>query len=98
MDLLRYIDTGYKDASLTAFANEKKMDVYTISRIIKKQTGRTFKDLLETKRLSPPCFLLTNTPLTIEEIAMNVGYENLSFFYRLFKKNYGIRPRDYRLS
>lgn len=98
MDLLRYIDTGYKDASLTAFANEKKMDVYTISRIIKKQTGRTFKDLLETKRLSQACFLLKNTPLTIEEIAMNVGYENLSFFYRLFKKNYGIRPRDYRLS
>ena len=98
MDLLRYIDTDYKDASLTAFANEKKMDVYTISRIIKKQTGRTFKDLLETKRLSQACFLLKNTPLTIEEIAMNVGYENLSFFYRLFKKNYGIRPRDYRLS
>ena len=97
MDVLRYIDVNYKNASLNEFAKDRKMDIYTISRIIKKQTGRTFKDLLETKRLNQACFLLKNTSLRIEDIALNIGYENLSFFYRLFKKNYGVKPREYRL-
>jgi len=42
------------------------------------------------------CFLLKNTNMTIEEIASNVGYENISFFYRLFKKRYGTSPKKYK--
>lgn len=98
MELLHYIDTHYKNATLTDFASKKSMDIYTISRIIKKQTGKTFKYILESKKLNQACFLLKNTPLTIEEIALNIGYENLSFFYRLFQKTYGMTPRDYRIS
>ena len=98
LETLRYIDTFYKNATLTEFSIQKNLDIYTVSRIIKKQTGKTFKNLLETKRLEQACFLLKNTPLTIEEIAYNVGYENISFFYRLFQKTYGMSPRKFRLS
>ena len=98
MELLREIDTAYPTASLTGFAAERRLDVYTLSRILKKQTGKTFKQLLEEKRLNQACFLLTNTPLTVDEIARNVGYENLSFFYRLFRRSLGMTPRAYRLS
>ncbi len=97
-ETLRYINDHYVSCSLTDLAEEKKMDIYTLSRIVKKQTGKTFKRLLEEKRLSQACFLLENTSLPIEDIARNVGYENLSFFYRLFKKEYGLSPRGYRLS
>lgn len=97
MEVLRYIDTEYKDASLSVFASSHNMDIYTISRIIKKQTGSTFKQLLEARKLDQACFLLKNTTLTVEEIALNIGYENLSFFYRLFQKNYQLTPREYRL-
>ena len=96
MELLRYIDTMYKTASLTEFASQHHADVYTLSRIIKKQTGSTFSRLLETRRLEQACFLLKNTDLTIEDIAENIGYENLSFFYRLFRRTYGSTPREYR--
>ena len=96
MELLRYIDTMYKTASLTEFAGQHHDDVYTLSRIIKKQTGSTFSRLLETRRLEQACFLLKNTDLTIEDIAENIGYENLSFFYRLFRRTYGSTPREYR--
>jgi len=34
--------------------------------------------------------------MTIDEIALNVGYENISYFYRLFKKRYGISPKKYK--
>lgn len=98
MEALRYINTEYQNASLTEFAAKNSIDVYTLSRIIKKQTGSTFKSLLKTRRMNQACFLLKNTSLTIEEIAYHVGYENISFFYRLFQQTYGIKPRDYRIT
>ncbi len=97
IEALRYIDTEYKNASLTVFAQSHHIDIYTISRIIKKQTDSTFKQLLEARKIDQACFLLRNTPLTVEDIAINIGYENLSFFYRLFQKYQGITPRQYRL-
>ena len=96
MELLRYIDTSYPMASLAAFAREAHLDVYTLSRIIKKQTGSTFRALLERRRMDQSAFLLKNTALPVEEIARNVGYENLSFFYRLFQRTFSCRPREYR--
>ena len=98
MELLREIDANYRSASLSSFAASRKMDVYTLSRILKKQTGKTFKQLLEEKRLNQACFLLSNTRLTVDEIARNIGYENLSFFYRLFQRVHGCTPREFRLS
>ena len=98
LKMLSYIDTHFTNASLSDFAYENGFDVYTLSRIIKKQTGMTFKKILEDKRLNQACFLLNNTPLTIKEIALNVGYENISFFYKLFKRSFGLSPRDYRLT
>ncbi|MCR4677115.1 MAG: AraC family transcriptional regulator, partial [Sphaerochaetaceae bacterium] len=96
LEVLRYIDQFYPNATLQDMADRSKMDVYTLSRIIKRQTGEPFKTLLEKKRLSQACFLLSNTDLTIEDISLNVGYENLSFFYRLFQRTYGRTPREYR--
>ncbi len=97
LEVLRYIEQFYPHATLQEMADRARIDVYTLSRIIKRQTGETFKTLLERKRLSQACFLLSNTKLTIEDIALDVGYENLSFFYRLFRKNYGKTPREFRL-
>lgn len=98
LEALRYINENYAEASLKEFAYDRKMDVYTVSRIIKNETGSTFKNLLEEKRMNEACFLLKNTPLNIEDIALHAGYENLSFFYRLFQRKYGMTPRDYRIS
>ena len=98
MEILRYIDTEYKNASLTQFAEKENLDIYTLSRIIKRQTGYTFKQLLEERRLEQALFLLKNTDLTIEDIALSIGYENLSFFYRLFSKKHNMTPRQYRLN
>ena len=41
--------------------------------------------------------LLVESELPIEEIAVAVGYENQSYFYRQFKERYGMTPRKYRL-
>ena len=97
LSALSYIDTGYKTASLKEFSTEKNMDVYTISRILKRETGKNFKELLQTKRLERACLLLTRSGAPISDIAESVGYDNTSFFHRLFRKTYGCSPREYRI-
>ena len=95
--LLRYIDEQYRDASLSEFASTVGDDEYVLSRIIKKNTGNTFKELLQNKRMNKACELLKNTDISIADISVLTGYDNTSFFHRLFRRTYGCSPRDYRL-
>ncbi|WP_026488064.1 AraC family transcriptional regulator [Butyrivibrio sp. XBB1001] len=95
--ILRYIDDEYKDASLGSFAKDIGEDEYTLSRIIKKATGSTFKELLQNKRLNKACELLKNTDISIADISVLIGYDNTSFFHRLFRRKYDCSPRDYRI-
>lgn len=95
--LLSYIETDYRTASLSEFAEKSGTDIYSLERLIKKHTGSTFRVLLRSKRLDRACFLLRGTDLTAEEISSEIGYENTSFFYRMFRKVYGCSPRDFRL-
>ena len=97
LHLFNYIDTQYQNASLSEFASEQGEDIYTLSRFIKKKTGRTFKDLLVEKRLRQAEYLLSNTALPIADIALSVGYENTSYFHRIFRETYGMSPRDMRI-
>lgn len=96
--ILRYIDDEYKDASLGSFAKDIDEDEYTLSRIIKKATGSTFKELLQNKRLNKACELLKNTDISIADISVLIGYDNTSFFHRLFRRKYDCSPRDFRIS
>ncbi len=95
--LLNYIDTEYRTAALTDFADRQNYDIYTLSRFIKKNTGRTFKELLVEKRLRQAEYLLANTALPVADIALTVGYENTSYFHRIFRGAYGMSPREWRL-
>ena len=96
LQALSYIDTHYDSATLYSFAEKHKIDDYTASRIIKRQTGKTFKELLEKRRMEQASFLLKNTNTSAEEVGHLIGYENISFFYKLFKRTYQMTPKQYR--
>ncbi len=95
---LSYIEENYKSGSLSELARLLHYDISWVSREIKSKTGKTYTELVQDKRLSQASYLLKNTNLTIEEIADNIGYENVSFFYRLFRKKYGVTPKKYQSS
>ena len=59
--------------------------------------GCTFKELLQTKRLNQAAYLLTTTKLPVSDIITAVGYDNTSYFYRVFQKRFQVTPRDYRI-
>lgn len=96
LTVFRFIEEHYRDGELSELARTLHYDLYWLSRIIKKYTGKTYTQLLQAKRLSQAVFLLTNTNLPVHDIGHTVGYENLSYFHRIFKDKYGISPRQYR--
>lgn len=94
---LSYIDARYKTASLTKMAEDFHQSLSVLSKTIKQSTGFTFQELLQRKRFQKAVMLLLETELSVEEIAVTVGYENQSYFYRQFKERYGMTPRRYRM-
>lgn len=96
MTALRYIEENYRNASLTELSERLHLPVHTLSRLIKKTAGCNFKDLLQRKRLNKAIQLLCDTDLSIEDIISSVGYENHSYFHRIFRERYQMRPIQFR--
>ncbi len=96
--VLRYIEENYKNGRFDTLAEELNYDMYWLSRMVKKQTGKTFTELMQVKRLNQATFLLRTTKLSIADIGNMVGYDNLSYFHRIFKEKYGVSPKTYRKS
>lgn len=93
---LKYIDSQYRTAVLSRIAEDFNLSLSAVSRLIKKNTGFTFVELLMRKRFQKALMFLVETDLPIEQIASNIGYENQSYFYRQFKAHYGVTPSQYR--
>ena len=98
LQVLRYIDENYREGELTELAAILGYDVPWLSRAIKRLLGRTYKELLQIKRLNQAAFLLQNTRLPITDICAAVGYDNTSYFHRIFREYYHQTPGDYRRS
>lgn len=54
------------------------------------------EQLLVFKRLRQAAYLLKNTKVSVEDIIVVVGYDNSSYFHRIFKEQYGMTPKKYR--
>ncbi|MBD8068622.1 AraC family transcriptional regulator [Bacillus sp. PS06] len=96
VESLKYIEERYPTASLFELAEMLHQPHYSLSKYIKKATKFTFKELLQEKRLSKAKELLESTKLSVTSIAEQVGYDNISYFYRIFKNKYGYTPKKYR--
>lgn len=94
--VLRYIESNYRTASLQELADTMNQSLYQLSRFVKKNTGHTFKELLLMKRLNQATYLLGTTKLPVADIIYHVGYDNTSYFHRVFKERYGMTPKEFR--
>lgn len=94
--VFNYIEEHYKNGSLSELAEIMGYDVYWLSREIKKRTGKTYKELLQSRRMRQAAYLLKNSRLSVADIIESVGYDNTSYFFRKFKECYGVSPKMYR--
>lgn len=96
MTTLDYIEQQYRTATLTELCDKLHLPMHSLSRMIKKSTGFNFKELLQRKRLNKAVELMCDTNLPINDIIAAVGYENNSYFHRVFKERYSMTPRAFR--
>jgi AraC-like DNA-binding protein len=89
---------GYfdKEVTLTDVAKIAGMTDVSFSRFIKKRTGKTFIDSLNEIRLGHAARKLIDTTETVSEIAYKCGFNNLSYFNRLFKSKKNCTPKQFR--
>lgn len=96
LSVLRYIEENYRNGQLGELAEELHYDSCSMSRMIRRMTGRTYTELLQEKRLQQAAFLLETTQMSVAGIGERVGYENLSYFHSIFRKRYHVSPGEYR--
>ena len=95
---LNEIATNYREANLSSVARSYQVSLAYVSECVRAETGKTYKELLQKHRLETAARLLRRSDMTIQQIISQVGYENTSYFYRLFRTHYGQSPREYRMS
>lgn len=96
--ILKYIVTFYQEGSLKELAEKLNVPDYKIAKFLKRETGKTFKELIQRERLKVAENLLLCTNMTVEDITFEIGYQNSTHFYSLFKQCYGLTPNEYRIS
>lgn len=82
--------------TLTDVAQHICLSTRQVSRIIAKEYGCTFADLVTKKKLTSAEMLIKNTNIPVGEIAAQANLGSPNYFYMLFKKHYGISPLQYR--
>lgn len=86
----------FQKITLAQVAEEAHLSKEAFCRFFKLRTRKTFTDYLLHLRINEAQKLLQETDLSISEIGYRVGFENLSYFNRSFKRIAGMTPREVR--
>jgi transcriptional regulator GlxA family with amidase domain len=92
-----WIEKNYRGSvSLEVLAEKTNMSSRQFNRRFKSATGETGIKYLQLVRVEAAKTDLINTDQSFDEISLNVGYENVSFFRRVFESNTNVTPAEYR--
>ncbi|MEY8354535.1 AraC family transcriptional regulator [Lachnospiraceae bacterium 54-53] len=92
----QYLESNYPSATLEEFSALAMQPSYYISRLFKRYFRMTFTECLQLIRMIRAANYLASTSKPVEEIIAEIGYENSSYFHRLFKERYGMTPKQFR--
>ena len=84
------------DLSLTAMANMLQINASYLSALFKKETGVTLTEYVNKKRIDDAILLLNSSDAQIQTIAQHCGITDVNYFTKLFKKQVGKTPKEYR--
>ena len=96
-EMISYIQQNFMEKiSLKEFSEQFHLSEKYISRYFKEHFHITLSQYITHLRLEHAKQLLQDTDIPVTEIAMQSGYQNVSYFIRSFKKTYGVSPLKYR--
>lgn len=95
----RYIEENLeKPLTLGEVSGEAGMSRFDFSRAFKAETGISFKEHLNRKRIEAAKNLMKDEGINVTEACFSVGFNNHSYFCRVFRKLEGVTPSSYRRS
>ncbi len=93
----KYIQENFrKELSLDDVSKEVNVSPYYFSKLFKEEVGENFIDYLTALRINNAKELLRRPVLSIREAGMQSGYADPNYFSRIFKKQTGMTPREFR--
>lgn len=95
-DIIRYINDNFDKITLPDTALRFGYSQSQLHRIIKRSTGVSFSEVILSVRMQRARHYLLNTHLPIKSIAYLLGLDSAEHFSRMFKKNRGMTPKEYR--
>ncbi len=96
-NIIRYIDNNYnKELKVKDISQIYSLSPNYLSSIFKKQAGVSFSSYLNSRRIGEACELLKNTTISINTISDTVGFNDVLYFHKVFKKLKGMTPSVYR--
>ncbi len=97
VDAMEYMNSNFTGQKLLErFCREYHFTPQYISRKFKEETGFTVSEYLQKIRMEKCCELLAGSDLPISEIAQEIGYSDIKFFNKIFKRMLKMSPREYR--
>lgn len=84
------------DLSLKRFANDLFLNTSYLSTLFKKEVGMTLTDYVNKNRIAYAKKLLKSTALSVQDVAINSGIPDIHYFTRLFRRETGMSPREWR--
>lgn len=95
-EMLSYINSHYKEITLKNMADHFSYNPDYVGKLVKKIMGKTLTELVKEKKIKQAEYLLQNTKMPVVDVIAEIGYSNVSYFYRQFKDQVGITPDEYR--
>lgn len=96
-DIISYIDFHYsEDLNLSLLSEMFNISKTYLSNLFKKETGTTLTDFIHQTRMRKAITLINSSTLPITAIATACGYNDINYFIRIFKRTYGLSPKQYQ--
>ncbi|WP_042222054.1 response regulator transcription factor [Oceanobacillus manasiensis] len=96
-DVIEYLQTGYSDEiSLKLLGQKFYINPIYLGQLFHKEIGISFSEYLNEMRLEKAKDLLLHTHEKAGKIGKKAGYSDPTYFYKQFKKHYGVTPNEYR--
>ena len=94
---INYIKENYADdVSLKAVAQAVYVNEYYLSHLFREEMNISFSEYVNKIRMEESLALMKTTRKTIGAIAQKVGFTDPNYFSKVFKKYYGVTPKQYR--
>lgn len=97
VDIIEYINQNIdKKITLSSLAEEVNMNESYVSRLFKNETGTNIVNYINMIKMEKAKDLLRQPDMIVKDVANALGFEEQSYFNRMFKKYFGLNPKEYK--